>query len=201
MRKEDEGGLRERQRQLRCDTILDAVQDLVREAGWEGLTMDTLAARAGVTKPTLYAHFPNKDALAVAAVVRIIRRGQANIDALDPALTPLERLETVLRWAFTNKYLHRQLPLGGAPTAVIRAHPDYQDAHRALVARLVQIVDDGKAAGEVRAEVDTRTAVQAFIGLMRHDGFEELVQTGAVSGASLVETLTDLMIRSLRRDA
>lgn len=47
--------------------VLDAVVDLVAESGMNALTMDAVAARAGVSKPAMYRRWPTKQDLVIAA--------------------------------------------------------------------------------------------------------------------------------------
>lgn len=193
--------LRERQRQQRADAILDAARELTLETGYEALTMDALAARAGVTKPTLYAHFPNKEAIAVASVVRNIQRGQESLAQLDPTLSPLARLETYFRWALRSKFIERRMvSFGGAPVAVIRTNPAYQAAFQQMMDNLGEIVEAGKACGEIAAELDTRTALQAFVSVVRDPDYDDLLRSGAVTSDTLVETLVTVLIHGLRRE-
>jgi AcrR family transcriptional regulator len=58
-----------RPRDARNDTrILDATQALLFERGYAGLTIDGVAARAGVSRPTIYRRWPSKPALVIAAL-------------------------------------------------------------------------------------------------------------------------------------
>ena len=50
--------------------ILDAARTLFMEQSFGGATMEAVAAVAGVSKTTVYAHFPSKDELFVAVVER-----------------------------------------------------------------------------------------------------------------------------------
>ena len=50
--------------------ILDAARTLFMEQSFGGATMEAVAAAAGVSKTTVYAHFPSKDELFVAVVER-----------------------------------------------------------------------------------------------------------------------------------
>jgi TetR/AcrR family transcriptional regulator, transcriptional repressor for nem operon len=47
--------------------LLDAARDVIRAQGYAATTVDDLCRAAGVTKGAFFHHFPNKDALAVAA--------------------------------------------------------------------------------------------------------------------------------------
>ncbi|NLT22491.1 MAG: TetR/AcrR family transcriptional regulator, partial [Syntrophorhabdus sp.] len=54
------------------DTIIDAAETVVLEAGASHMTLDAVAAKAGVSKGGLLHHFPNKVSLLVAMVKRQI---------------------------------------------------------------------------------------------------------------------------------
>jgi AcrR family transcriptional regulator len=54
----------------RREAILDAAKQVFFEEGYGAASMDRIAARAGVTKRTVYAHFENKQALFAAVVTR-----------------------------------------------------------------------------------------------------------------------------------
>src|SRR3954469_12843296 len=53
------------------DQILDAALATLAEAGYSGLTLNGLAARAGVAKTTILRRWPSKAAVAAAAVERL----------------------------------------------------------------------------------------------------------------------------------
>jgi AcrR family transcriptional regulator len=52
--------------------ILDAAQQVFLKRGFQGASIDEIAATAPASKPTIYAHFPGKEALFTAIVARII---------------------------------------------------------------------------------------------------------------------------------
>lgn len=54
---------RERERLARRQSILTAAYELFIEKGYDATTMDDIAERAELSKPTLYAHFKNQDEL------------------------------------------------------------------------------------------------------------------------------------------
>ena len=54
------------------DRILDAAERLFLEKGFSTASIDEIAALAPASKPTIYAHFPGKEALFAAVVARII---------------------------------------------------------------------------------------------------------------------------------
>lgn len=60
---------REQNRQAKEKRILDAALAVFSEAGYSGASMDLIAVRAGVSKPTLYQYFGNKQSLFTAMLV------------------------------------------------------------------------------------------------------------------------------------
>src|SRR5688572_9648608 len=62
--------LRERRRQETAELLLDAVLDLIADAGIDTLTMEGVADRAGVSLRTVYRYFPDRSSLLAAALAR-----------------------------------------------------------------------------------------------------------------------------------
>jgi AcrR family transcriptional regulator len=57
---------------VRSEAILDAAQELILKHGLRGTSMEAIAARAGIAKPTLYAYFADKPAVFAALLDRLI---------------------------------------------------------------------------------------------------------------------------------
>src|SRR5207248_3398777 len=63
------------------DTLLAATSELTYARGITGTGVDAIAARAGVTKRTLYQHFGSKDRLVAEALSDRNRRALMNLEA------------------------------------------------------------------------------------------------------------------------
>lgn len=74
----------------RAEIILDAAEDVLRQAGGRGLTIDAVAARAGLSKGGVLHHYGSKDALICALVARKIARMREGIAAQEALLPPGE---------------------------------------------------------------------------------------------------------------
>jgi TetR/AcrR family transcriptional regulator, regulator of autoinduction and epiphytic fitness len=84
----------------REDAIVDSVNRLLAEKGFDLMTVDEVAADVGIAKASLYKHFVSKEALAAAAMTRLLQRAQAEIGQIkaQEEATALERLQAVTRW-------------------------------------------------------------------------------------------------------
>ncbi|WP_107656878.1 TetR/AcrR family transcriptional regulator [Nocardia suismassiliense] len=87
-----EGGLRERKKQRTRTAIADTAIEMFLESGFDEVSCAEIAARAEVSKPTLFKYFPTKEDLVLhriidheqeaARVVRDRRSGEAPLNAL-----------------------------------------------------------------------------------------------------------------------
>ena len=83
----------------REEAIILAVNKLLAEKGFEAMTVDEVAAAVGIAKASLYKHFPSKEDLAAAAMVRIMKRTQDFMATLPAEADPFGKLKAVARWA------------------------------------------------------------------------------------------------------
>ena len=91
---------KEQMLQAREDAIIRTVNGLLANKGFEAMTVDEVAASVGIAKASLYKHFPSKEDLAAAAMVRVMERARAFLDSLQghPERAPIEQLRAVARW-------------------------------------------------------------------------------------------------------
>ncbi|MDI1236836.1 MAG: helix-turn-helix domain containing protein [Polaromonas sp.] len=82
----------------REDAIVKAVNRLLAEKGFDLMTVDEVAADVGIAKASLYKHFPSKEDLAAAAMVRVVGLAQAFLASLPPDAQPLAQLKAMVRW-------------------------------------------------------------------------------------------------------
>jgi AcrR family transcriptional regulator len=79
--------------------IIEAAVDLFGERGYAATTLRDIAARCDMRAPSIYAHFPNKEALLTAAREAVAREHREHFEAIAErvsGLPPLERLRSLL---------------------------------------------------------------------------------------------------------
>ena len=150
--------LKERQRQLREDAILDAALELLAEEGYTEMSMDALAARVGVSKATLYQHFASKDELAIRVIVRLIHRTIDDLMQLDPALPAMVRLRSALRTSMERRISLSTSYLSLMPNSVT-AHPLYRDEYIRMTRMFAEFVDLAKEQGDIDPQLSTPVIV------------------------------------------
>jgi TetR/AcrR family transcriptional regulator of autoinduction and epiphytic fitness len=82
----------------REDAIIRSVNRLLAEKGFDAMTVDEVAADVGIAKASLYKHFPSKEDLACAAMVRVMKRAQDFVRSIPASGDPLANIQAVTRW-------------------------------------------------------------------------------------------------------
>lgn len=148
-------GYREQMLRVREDAIVAVVNRLLATKGYDLMTVDEVAAEAGLAKASLYKHFTSKEELAAAAMVRILERAIEQVEAqrqAAPARPALEQLKSLVRWTLQVQ-LAGEMPTLPAQnsrlSAALRAHKRYMDRLLALSDRLGEWILQGQADGEL----------------------------------------------------
>ena len=147
------------------EAILEAAVDLFAEGGFDGLTVEGVAARANVGKATIYRRYPCKVDLVIAAS----RCFALDDDDLAPdsgdTRTDLRALVDWLIEMVTTTPIGRVLPMMVADRARI---PELAEAHRGLVAekraRHRIVLQRGIDRGDLRADVDLEAVIDSYVG-------------------------------------
>ena len=107
---------------VREDAIVASVNRLLADKGFDLMTVDEVAADVGIAKASLYKHFASKEALAAAAMVRLMERTQAVVDqqAARTEASPLQRLVAITRWALEVQ-LAGEMPTVPSQNSSLRA--------------------------------------------------------------------------------
>ena len=166
------------------EAILDAAEELLRQEGHA--TISAVAVRAGVSRVTVYAHFPTCKALLEAAVERAVLHTMAALEAASPTDGPAaEALERVLAsgWQQLARYQAMAQAVSEllSPEAVTRTH---QAAHQAVARLLAR----GQAEGSFRTDLPADWLVPASIALIH--ACNDAVRAGRIDPGDALRILT-----------
>jgi len=144
--------------------ILRAARELLDEGGLLSVTMEGVAARAGVGKPTVYRHWSNRYEVAMAALIEASRDAEAPAGDAAPLQALKDQLHRLaaLFTSSTGRNVAAVLVSGYGETELSKAFRLYfvqarRDEGRALLERAI-------AGGEVRADVDLELALDLIYG-------------------------------------
>lgn len=157
--------------------ILSAALDLLAEGGYGHLTMEQVAARAKVSKDSLYRRFPDKLALVTTALAH---RARAVPDVPDTGSLPGDM--RAFLWALLRSRNAAERALTGV-SSEIATNPELRAAwHRGLGGMLTgcvrEIVTRAAARGELTPDADLDLLSQLPLSLLQNWRLEHADQPG-----------------------
>ncbi len=147
--------------------ILRAASELLDSRGLDGLSVDAIAARAGVSKATIYRWWPNKAAIVMDAVLNVTAP-QIHFPDTGSAREDLRRqMRSVVR-LFTKTATGRALVALIAqsqhdPATATALHERFIDPRRTTAGNVLR---RGIARGELRPDLDVDTAIDTLYGAL-----------------------------------
>jgi AcrR family transcriptional regulator len=144
--------------------ILDAAIDLFLEQGLEAMSIEGVAAKAGVGKTTIYRRWESKEELIVAAIDEVIfdveatDTGSLRDDLIDVAVN----VQTIFASSKGSRMFARMVPHVVADTPLGRAHHERIIGPR--FARLEGIIARGIERGELRPDVNPEMVRALMVG-------------------------------------
>ncbi len=176
--------------------LLAATRAVLEEEGFEALTMEKIAARAGVTRKTVYLHFGSRGAL-IAELFGYVAAAEGLEGSVAPVWNAPDGAAALNEWArHLARYHRRLLAVARALEEVWRSDPDAAEHHRRVLAakhgncrRLAQrLADEGVLARGWTVE----SAADMLNALATTDLIEALVVDRGWSQRALGEGLARL---------
>jgi AcrR family transcriptional regulator len=177
--------------------ILTAAPELVREIGYRKLTIEAIAARAGVGKQTIYRWWPSKGAVVLDGFLAAVNEDPDDLSLPDTGDVAAD-LRAVVR-AIVAELADPEL--SGTTRALMSEMQDdleFADMvrERLLGPQLAAIADRLRAAqhaGQLRPDLDLSVAVELLVGPLYH---RWLLRTAPLTEA-YADTVTDLALRAM----
>ncbi|OIN94416.1 MAG: TetR family transcriptional regulator [Comamonadaceae bacterium CG1_02_60_18] len=173
---------KQRMLQAREDAIVHTVNRLLAEKGFDAMTVDEVAAQVGIAKASLYKHFPSKEDLAAAAMVRLMRQAQDFIAQLPSEASALDNLRAVVRWVLQLK-LAGDMPTLPSQNSSLRAtliaNRDYMDGLMDVSDRMGAWIEAAQAQGQLNPALPAIAILYTFFA-RACDSVVEFLQTGGL---------------------
>ena len=178
--------------------ILDATGELLAERGVHELTVERVAARAGVAKTTIYRRWRGKRELALAVLLDTIETADAVPDDLGDT-----RAELISFVGATVRVLGSTL-MGRVMQGLVSdlaTDPKLARAFRTRIvgvrmAELAQVIERGIERGDLRPDADLELAHELLFGPV----YYRLLLSGSALDDGLAERVVDAVLPAIARD-
>jgi AcrR family transcriptional regulator len=184
--------LKEQQLRLKEAVVLQAVNGLLAQKGYDLMTVDEVAAAVGIAKPSLYKLFDSKEALAGAALVRLLGRALEVVRAQPADAPALVRLRALLRWA-VGEQLRGEMPRLPSTRSSLRdallRNDEYMRRLNELGEALSGWISAAQAAGDLAADLPVELVLFTLFARTCDPVVDYLKLGGAFSDAEIVDLL------------
>ena len=173
----------------REDAIVATVNRLLAEKGFDAMTVDEVAASVGIAKANLFQHFPTKEALATAAMVRVMGRALDFLRQLPAADAPVDKLKAFAGWAMALQ-LEGEMPLVPSQNSTLRStlltSADYSAALDDVSDALLGWITAAQSAGTLGSALPPTVVLYTLYASACHPVVDYLRANGDYSGDEIV---------------
>jgi AcrR family transcriptional regulator len=179
----------------RREQLLDVAMTIVREQGADELTLGSLAAKAGVSRPVAYDHFSTRAGLLLALFQRLEDSYVQRLrDALSLAPHELRAIADVMSNAYFN-CLSDLGPEAPAISAALKGSEEMATQQRSMIDEYVEIM---RLALQPFSSVGDEELRLLCIGLLgAAEAMAREMQIGRVSEAAAVGAFSSLIAKSI----
>ncbi|CAB5711429.1 DNA-binding transcriptional repressor FabR [Delftia tsuruhatensis] len=192
--------IKEQIQRVREQAIVTAVNRLLATKGYDAMTVDEVAAEAGMAKASLYKLFTSKEELAGAAMVGVLDRALAFVDGLRDEASraaeagapqgPLEQLKAVTRWAMQTQ-LEGEMPSLPAQnsnlSASLQSNDAYMDRLIALSNRLSIWITEAQTSGQLQATLPPELVLYTLFARACDPVVALLKESGQYTHAQIID--------------
>lgn len=195
--------IKEQIQRVREQAIVAAVNRLLATKGYDAMTVDEVAAEAGMAKASLYKLFTSKEELAGAAMVGVLDRALAFVDGLrDTAaqaaeagtpVRPLDQLKAVTCWAMQTQ-LEGEMPSLPAQnsnlSASLQSNDAYMDRLIALSNRLSIWITEAQTSGQLQPALPAELVLYTLFARACDPVVALLKESGQYTHAQIIDWVT-----------
>ena len=181
--------------------IIDATLELLAEEGYQGLSIEAVAARAGVGKTTIYRRWSSKEEL----VMEAIRQVQIDVPVMDTGNFRND-LVALLKTVYQGFMAHPYPFLGKLVLKFIdeyQANPEiFQGALTQLIfprfQRFFHMVEQAQAREEIRGDIDPELVLELVAGSLYFRWMmRNLLPTSSPSLVDWIGQVVDAIMRGI----
>lgn len=189
--------LKERQRQLREDAILDAAEELLFDKGLGAMTLEELSVHVGISKPTLYQHFRSKDEVISGVMTRGLREATRKVQELAAALPPADAVRALIEWFVERRSENDCGPVTDLCLAVSQiAQGPMRDAEQTFSLEVERLVEAAQKAGTLRPSVPALFISRTLLSISKDRSYRDLL----IDGRTDVPTMKRAVVQMLLGD-
>jgi AcrR family transcriptional regulator len=185
------------------DRILEKAQEHFLQYGFSTVTMNEIATDLGMSKKTVYTHFPSKEDLASEMVKRMQSEISTQINSLvdNDGMDFIEKLKRILQITAEHHGKltpHFRMDLQKHAPGVCKCTDDFQ--RNQIHSVVTRVIHQGIQQGVFRRDLDGAIVASVFIAAFQSLLKPELLAQGGWSIAQALDTIRKIMFEGVMTD-
>ncbi|TKB25646.1 TetR/AcrR family transcriptional regulator [Desulfopila sp. IMCC35006] len=183
--------------------IINAMRTLLENRTFESLTISEIAVTAGVTEGLIYKYFKDKRDLLHHVLKEhyqlFLVQIERDLQGIDGALNKLKKII----WSSIERYANHRVFARIILLEVRNSEEYFQSEAYDLVRRfnhiIIDIINEGIAAGEIREDLPAGYIRNAIFGTIEHSCLNRVIFNETVSTNDAAKLITDLLFHGIKR--
>lgn len=176
--------------QAREQALIDVVNRLLAEKGFEAMTVDEVASEVGIAKASLYKHFPSKEDLAAAAMAQLMDKALEFVQSQGDKTSALEKLRATVAWTMRLK-LSGHMPTLPSQNSSLRTtlmrHKRYIDGLMEVSERLGEWIETAQTQGHINKALPPVVVLYTLFARACDPVLEFMQATGEYNDDAIVD--------------
>lgn len=187
-------------RDQRVAIIMETARAVFRERGSEQFLTLEVAERCGISEGTIYKYFPTKRDLLIQVAEVWFEEFIAEQPSFSRARPVRDQLFHII-W-HNLSLIRRERALTRFVLMELRSDPNYRqmriyELNRRIAAQAIEVVEEGIARGELRADIPLKLVRDLIFGAIEHQTWAYLRGEGDFSVDDSAEGITDVLFRGI----
>jgi len=185
--------MKDRQLELRENTILEAARELLSKKGFAAMTLDDVISEVGISKPTFYQHFTSKEQLAVSVLIREINDTCERLREYEAALPPDQALKAMINWAI-DQHFGSCTYYDFTSMVPLCAHQKIRTAECELTQTLANLITHAQKEGSIKSNGSPRLIAQFLNSILKDSAYLNEIKQKRVTLTELKSEVAKLLL-------
>jgi AcrR family transcriptional regulator len=185
------------------DRILESARDHFFKFGFSRVTTDEISSGMGISKKTLYKHFPGKHLLLRAVVMMFMSKAKSSIELIvnDPNIDTLVKLKQVTEILTTNLSRINRPFLEDIQKHAPEIWKEMSEFRKkAVLENLGKLVEEGFTKGLFRKDIDKDFFITVWLGAIQNTVNPEFLTRSPYSANQVFDMLLKIVTEGVMTD-
>ena len=185
--------MKDRQLELRENTILAAARELLSKKGFAAMTLEDVISEVGISKPTFYQHFTSKEQLAVSVLIREISDTCGRLKEYEATLPPDQAIKAMIGWTI-DQHFGSCTYYDFTSMVPLCAHQKIRGAECEIIEMLAGLIARAQKEGSIKSTGSPKMIAQFLNSILKDAAYLDEIKRERITLAELKLQVEKLLL-------